>query len=174
MSDKSKIINLRYENTEKSFPTTEIETFLKLLETLKTSFNIPEDILKELQIIYFDEDGDEIAISGDEDFRTFLSTCLNEKQNIIEAKLGKKEDRLSIDACRSASVFEKQQPVLEESVNQLEISNSILNVNQEVNTTKTAMVLSNSNNEGILEGINEINNIAVRNLENENKKKENK
>ena len=116
MSDKKK---LKLIFNEKEIETPIFLTLDNLISFFKKYFSIKEEPNKYLSLFYYDEDGDQVTVESEVDYKIFI----DESQPIIEGELLEKEkenEGNSIDPLKSGKIMLKKLP---EQIDNMELNN---------------------------------------------------
>ena len=171
MSDK-KNIKVKFNEQEVVVPL--FETFKELTLFLKDQFTIPDDKMNNLSIFYYDSEGDQISFQGESDYKIFYE---DESPNkVIECEIVNKEaEDISIEPpepLKSGAIFKRPS----EQSQSLEISalgNSLFSV-ESLNNGFILQKKNNNNkeNEDFIKGINQMNNLVNKTIQDNSKDEE--
>ena len=175
MSDQ-KTIKLRFDENEKTVPM--FSSYKECIEEFKKLFKISDEDAQRLSLFYYDSDGDQITFQADTDYDIFINDE-TQTEKIIEGELLEKDKEEIIieekpDPLKSGFVFSKKVEEQNVDLNLKNLDNSSILANSEYSidslaNPNTAQKRNTKENEELIKGINQMNIMLNKTIEDKNK-----
>ena len=175
MSDQ-KTIKFRFDENEKTVPM--FPSYKECFDEFKKLFKISDEDTQRLSLFYYDSDGDQISFGVDSDYNIFINDE-SQPEKIIEGELLEKDKEEIIieekpDPLKSGFVFNKkvEEQNAELNIKNLDSSSVLGNSAYSIDSLANPNVLqkkNNKENEELIKGINQMNIMVNKTIEDNNK-----